>query len=61
MKLLPLTILLSVKGVLWHAVRIPVFQEVDHFTLCFPCIKRENIKESHLVFKGFLNSINVFM
>lgn len=60
MKLLPLMILLSVKDVLWHVVRIPVFQETDHFTLSFPWIRKEKTMESLLLFKGFLNSVFSF-
>lgn len=59
-KLLLLMILLSVKDVLWHVVRIPVFQEPDHFTLSFPWIRKEKTVENLLLFKGFLNSVFSF-
>lgn len=64
MKLLLLTILLLVRAVLWHVVRIPVFEETNNFTLVFFFffwIIRENTKESLLVMKSFLNSVSVFI
>lgn len=60
MKLLLLMTLLLVRDVLWHVVRISVFQETNHFTLSFSWIIRENTKESLLVLKGFLNAVSVF-
>lgn len=54
MQVLPLMILPLVKDVLWHMVRIPIFQEPRHFTLSFLWIRSAKTMELSCYSKAFL-------